>query len=200
MWTDVARTIAVMADTGSDVLAISSSLTASGRALAARGGIAVLRPGGQLDALLDAVAALDAAGVRSALIGGLAVGVRSAVPRATMDVGLAAGSDVQRSSVVTALTGASFHHRGSFAHSENFLHPSGEPVQVAFDPAMDEPVRRADAIAIGDRTVNVVRTDDLIAMKERAANDPSRRRSKALRDLADVALLREGDQGFDEGW
>lgn len=192
--------LSVVADAGSDVLAICSSLTATSRVLTAGGAVATLRPGNQLDALVDAVATLDAAGVRSALIGGLAVGVRSAVPRATMDVDLATDSGIQRSSVVAALTGAGFSHRGSFAHSENFRHPTGEPVQVAFDPAMDEPVRRAEEITIGDRAVNVVRTEDLIAMKERAAKDPSRRRSKALRDLADAALLREGSQGVDEGW
>jgi hypothetical protein len=37
-------------------------------------------------------------------------------------------------------------------------------------------------------------------MKERAAADPSRRKSKRLRDQADIELLR-GDVGRDdEGW
>jgi hypothetical protein len=53
---------------------------------------------------------LDAAGVRSALIGGLAVGIRS-------------------------------------------------------DPLMDPSIRRAEPITLGDRTIHVVRTDDLIEMK-----------------------------------
>src|SRR5216117_174912 len=39
------------------------------------------------------------------------------------------------------------------------------------------------------RDVPIVRKDDLIAMKERAAADPARRRSLALRDRADVDLL-----------
>jgi len=52
----------------------------------------------------------------------------------------------------------------------------------------------------GDAHIPVVTTADLIAMKERAAGDPARRPSKALRDRADVALLR-GDVGDpDEGW
>jgi hypothetical protein len=46
----------------------------------------------------------------------------------------------------------------------------------------------------------VVTTEDLIAMKERAANDPARRRSKALRDLADAALLRGDVPDPEEGW
>jgi hypothetical protein len=46
----------------------------------------------------------------------------------------------------------------------------------------------------------VVTKDDLIAMKRRAAADPTRRKSKALRDLADVALLEGDAEGPDEGW
>lgn len=187
-------------DAPGDVLAVMSSLTATGRALS--GGLPVegLQGGNQLNALLDAVETLKAAGVRVVVIGGLAVGIRSSVPRATMNVDLAADSEVDRSEVIAALTGAGFSHGGSFPHSESFRHPTGEPVQVAFDPAMDRPVRRAEAVAIGDQTVHVVRTDDLIVMKERAGNDPSRRPSKALRDLADAALLREGEGDLDEGW
>jgi hypothetical protein len=49
-------------------------------------------------------------------------------------------------------------------------------------------------------TVPVLTTADLNAMKERAAADPARRRSKALRDAADVALLRGDVPDPDEGW
>ena len=45
-----------------------------------------------------------------------------------------------------------------------------------------------------------VEKDDLIAMKRRAASDPSRRRSKALRDEADVELLLGDVPDPDEGW
>jgi hypothetical protein len=45
-----------------------------------------------------------------------------------------------------------------------------------------------------------VTTEDLVAMKQRAAADPARRRSKALRDEADVALLRGDVPDPDEGW
>lgn len=189
-----------MPDAPSDVLAVASSLTATGRALSEGGSVEGLQGGNQLDALLNAVKALETAGIRPVLIGGLAVGVRASQPRATLDVDLAADSGVDRSDVIAALISAGFSHGGSFLHSENFRHPTGEPVQVAFDPAMDRAVRRAEAIAIGDQTVHVVRADDLIAMKERAGNDPSRRPSKALRDLADAALLREDDQDLDDGW
>lgn len=61
-------------------------------------------------------------------------------------------------------------------------------------------IERAEAVRFGELELYVVTKDDLIAMKRRAAADPARRRSKALRDQADIALL-EGDvPGPDEGW
>ena len=46
----------------------------------------------------------------------------------------------------------------------------------------------------------VISSDDLLKAVQRASMDPKRRRSKALRDLADIELLR-GDKGDpDEGW
>ena len=82
----------------------------------------------------------------------------------------------------------------------NFRHPSGEPVQIVLDPQFDPMIARAEPIQSGDVTVRVVTTADLIEMKERAAADPARRRSKALRDAADVALLRGDVPDPDEGW
>jgi hypothetical protein len=48
----------------------------------------------------------------------------------------------------------------------------------------------AEPLRFGDLEVRVVTTEDLIAMKKRAAADPGRRRSKALRDQADAARER----------
>lgn len=56
-----------------------------------------------------------------------------------------------------------------------------------------------DPVTLGV-SVAIVRKDDLIAMKERAAADPGLRRSKRLRDEADVALLRGDVPNPDEGW
>jgi len=82
----------------------------------------------------------------------------------------------------------------------NFVHASGEPVQLAFDPEFDPMIARAEAMRFGALDLTVVTREDLLAMKRRAAADPGRRRSKALRDQADVALL-EGDvPGPNEGW
>lgn len=153
----------------------------------------------QIDALLDLSKAFAEYGIPYALIGGMAVGVRSHVPRATEDVDIAARSDITRTAIKTALEGRGFECTGEFPHTLNFRHPTGEPVQVAIDPQFDEAIERADAIAISDAAVKIVRIEDLIEMKIRASEDPARRKSKALRDAADVELLRERADP-EEGW
>jgi hypothetical protein len=151
-------------------------------------------------AISAAAAAFEATGTRYALIGGLAVGVRSGVPRATLDVDFAIPSGVDRKDLATELVRRGFRLTGEFAHSINFEHESGEPVQLAFDEAFDPMIERAEAVQLGQLWLPVVTKDDLIAMKRMAAADPKRRRSKALRDQADIALL-EGDVPEPgEGW
>lgn len=151
-------------------------------------------------ALRDAIRALGSVAAPHALIGGVAVGIRSGVPRATLDTDLAVRSTVDRRSVVRALSAAGFALRGEFSHSMNFRHRSGEPLQLVFDPEFDPMIERAEVLDVGGARIGVVTTADLIAMKERAAADPARRRSKALRDQADVALLRGDVPDPDEGW
>lgn len=153
-----------------------------------------------LSALADAVQALDEAGAAYALIGGLAVGIHSGVPRATLDVDLAVRSTVDRATILAAMTTHGFNSVGVHPHSVNFRHGSGEPVQLAFDPAFDVMIDRAETIPVGAERVRIVRKDDLIAMKRRAAADPGRRRSKAFRDQADVELLLGDVPDPDEGW
>ena len=157
-------------------------------------------PEAQLTALQDAARGLQQAGIAFALIGGLAVGIRTGVPRATIDIDLAALTSASRERVTEALVNAGFAFRGTFPHSINFLHRSGEPLQVAFDPEFDRMIERAEPIELGGVLIPVVSTEDLISMKQRAARDPGRRRSKSLRDLADVELLRGDIPEEDEGW
>jgi len=122
------------------------------------------------------------------------------VPRATLDTDVAVPSSVGRDGILAALQAAGFTLRGEFAHSLTFRHASGEPVQIVQDPAFDEMIARAESVAVGTTRVAVVTTEDLMAMKERAASDPARPPSKALRDRADVALLRGDVPDPDEGW
>jgi hypothetical protein len=154
----------------------------------------------KIGAIQGAAAVLEACGVPYALIGGLAVGIRSGVPRATLDVDFAVSSTADLSWLIQEMTRRGFRLKGEFAHSINFEHDSGEPVQLAFDAGFDPMIARAERMELGALRLPVVTTEDLIAMKRRAAADPGRRRSKALRDQADIALL-EGDvPDPDEGW
>jgi hypothetical protein len=164
-------------------------------------------PGGKVSTIPDKLGAIAAAtrifderGVAYALIGGLAVGIRSGVPRATLDVDFAVTTDVDAAAMIEWFSSRGFCLMGRFAHSINFEHESGEPVQIAFDPEFDAMILRAEIVEEGDLAVKVVTREDLLTMKRRAASDPGRRRSKALRDRADIALL-EGDVGDpNEGW
>jgi hypothetical protein len=150
-----------------------------------------------LAAVVQALAGLEAP---HALVGGVAVGIRSGVPRATLDTDVAVRSTVARESIIQALTRAGLRLTGTFAHSMNFRHPTGEPVQIVIDPGFDPMIDRAEPLDVAGVRIRVVTTADLISMKERAAADPARRRSKALRDQADVALLRGDVPDPEEGW
>lgn len=156
-------------------------------------------PSDQLAALIDLATVLDQEGIPFAIIGGIAVGIHSAAPRATNDVDCAVPTSVV-SEAIEALTAAGFLVTGRFEHSINLRHRGGEPVQIAFDPAFDPMIGRAERIEVAGTPILLVRRDDLISMKERAAADPARRRSKALRDQADIELLRGDVPGPDEGW
>src|SRR6266566_1189850 len=106
------------------------------------GGAGMVESPDKVAALMDATRALSATGAPHALVGGVAVGVQSGVPRATADTDLAVLSTLDRSAVIQALVAAGLGPTGEFRH------------------------------------------------KERAAACPARRRSKALREQADVELLR----------
>lgn len=171
------------------------------RAIASsRGEFAVSEPSSLESALLDASRLLAAEGVAHALIGGFAVSVRTTWARATRDVDFAVHSAASREKLIASLVAAGFRHDGSFEHSVNFTHPNGAPVQLAAHASFDQPIERAESIAIGGQQVPVVRRDDLIALKERSAADPRRRKSSALQDLTDIERLRGDVPGPDEGW
>ena len=188
-------------DTAETLLERISRLSSRERLLAAAfgaGGSEV--EADKVRAVVDTARALDAASVPYALIGGVAVGIHSGTIRATVDVDVAALMSGGRDRAVTALERAGFTKTGESPHSVNFRHSSSEPVQLAFDPAFDEMILRAETFETAGVRVRIVRKQDLIAMKERAAADPSRRKSKRLRDQADVELLRGDVPSADEGW
>jgi predicted nucleotidyltransferase len=154
----------------------------------------------KIAALADVARALDRLGAAHAVVGGVAVGIRSGVPRATRDTDIAVQSTARREALVDVLVAAGLRFTGEFAHSLNFRHPSGEPVQIVVDREFDPMIDRAETMEMAGLRIRVVTTADLIAMKQRAAADPGGRRSKALQDQADIALLRGDVPHPDEGW
>src|SRR5687768_605279 len=98
----------------------------------------------KLGAIAAAAGTFAEHGVAYALIGGLAVGIRSGVPRATLDVDFAILTTVDRQWLGDVLSARGFVRTGVFPHSINFEHTSGEPVQLAFDPLFDAMVLRAE--------------------------------------------------------
>ncbi len=154
----------------------------------------------KLGAFAAACAAFSDLGLAYALIGGLAVGIRSGIPRATLDVNFAIPTSAARTTLIERLSRQGFRLIGQFAHSLNFQHESGEPAQLAYDAVFDAMIARAELMTFGQLEIPVVTKEDLLTMKRRAASDPARRRSKSLRDQADIALL-EGDLPEPhEGW
>jgi predicted nucleotidyltransferase len=189
-------------DIRATLLAEISRLSARERRLISDSrGEAIMQPEpDKLAALTDTARALEASGVRYALIGGLAVGIHAGLPRATIDVDVVAHLGAGRETAVKALEGAWLTKTGEFAHSVNFRHATGEPVQLAFDLAFDAMIERAESIDVAGTRIMIVRREDLIAMKQRAAAEPARRKSQRLRDQADIELLLGDVPGPDEGW
>ena len=99
-------------------------------------------------ALLDAARALDSIQAPYALIGGVAVGLHTQHPRATLDTDLAVHTSHRGGSLNALFVAAGFELRGEYAHSANFRHTSGEPLQLAFDAGFDAMIERAEVFEV----------------------------------------------------
>src|SRR6266581_9347917 len=86
------------------------------------------------------------AGTPYAIIGGVALQIHQADPRTTLDIDLAVASldAIPR----TELEAAGFRHGGRFPHSDNWIGPSGVPVQFTDDPALLPSLARAVEIEL----------------------------------------------------
>jgi hypothetical protein len=140
---------------------------------------------------------LREAGVAYALIGGVAIQIRTAEPRTTLDIDIAVPrfDDVPRS----ALLAAGFDHVGRHEHSDNWRSPPARPdgVRTAVQFSAED-VGIPDAVAHAELTVlaaglqmRVAIPADLIVLKLAAAAEPRRRASKRQHDIADVVALME---------
>jgi hypothetical protein len=141
------------------------------------------------EALEQLTGVLEASGTGYAIIGGIALQLYRSEPRTTLDIDVAV---LERAGIPReALERAGFSVTGVFEHSENWSAPDGTPVQFTDDPNLREAVEGSDVYEAGALRFRVLRVDDLLRAKLRAAADPARRRSKRLLDLADAQGLIE---------
>ena len=124
-----------------------------------------------------------------ALIGGLALQIYQEEPRTTLDIDLAVLT--YESLPAPALVAAGFVLEGRHPHSENWRGPGGTPIQFSDDPAFAEAIRSAEPHALEGREIRVVSLKALVRAKLRAGQDPARRKSKRMQDLADIQALLE---------
>lgn len=156
------------------------------------GRFALLR--GEMDrskerSLVEVARTLAAEQVPYALIGGVAVQIWSAEPRTTLDIDIAVLS--YDSLPREALARAGFALEARFEHSENWKGPDGTPVQFTDDATLAAAVRGAEVRSLADVVLRVAPVLELVRAKLRASEDPARRRSKRLMDLADACGLAE---------
>jgi hypothetical protein len=146
-------------------------------------------------ALLSVTDLLERENVPYAIIGGLALQLHSEEPRTTRDIDLAVRTfdDVP----ANQLRSAGFEYVGRFPHSDNWIAPgpgpkeTRTPVQFSADEGMAGAIERATPVSVGGIRMRLVTAGDLLALKLRAAEDPSRRASKRATDVADVLRLVE---------
>ena len=134
------------------------------------------------------IALLTEHGIRYCVIGGTAANAYVA-PVVTLDLDLVVA--MERLPQVEALLRDHFAAQ-RFAHSLNVSSPgSNLRVQIKTDPRYAPFVERAVARDVLDLSLPVAGLEDLLQGKLWAATDPTRRPSKRLKDLADIARLVE---------
>jgi hypothetical protein len=139
--------------------------------------------------LAELTRVFEAEKVPYAVIGGVAVQLWSDDPRTTLGIDIA----VLSCDAVPheALTRAGFAIEARIEHFENWRGPDGAPVQFTDDPALADAVRHAEERSLAGHVLRVAPVLELVRAKLRAAEDPARRRSKRLMDLADACGLGE---------
>lgn len=135
------------------------------------------------------IALLDATRIRYCVVGGQAVNAY-AEPVVSLDLDLAIAVDqLQQAETLLAAT----FHVETHPHSLNVSEPGSDlRVQIQTDPRYAAFVDRATLREVLGIQLQVASIEDVLRGKLWAAMDPTRRPSKRLKDLADIARLLEG--------
>lgn len=144
---------------------------------------------GGTDDVMRLVDCLERADVAWCAIGGVAVNHWAAEPMVTRDVDFVVAADgIDR--VVTMLEGAGFRAE-RFEWSVNFTGGSAVSLQLSTEDFYREFPSRAVPADVHGILLRVASLDDTLRGKIKAWSEPTRRQSKQLKDLADIARLVE---------
>lgn len=144
---------------------------------------------GGTDDVMRFVNALEKADIRWCTIGGVAVNHWAAEQMVTLDVDFVVAADsIEKAQ--QALLEAGFKAE-SFDWSINFKGASKVSIQLTTEDSYREFAERGVAADVHGILMRVASLEDTLAGKIRAWSDPTRRQSKRLKDLADIARLVE---------
>lgn len=144
---------------------------------------------GGTDDVMKLVTCLESSDIQWCIIGGIAVNHWAEEPMVTQDVDLVVASE-SIEEVIKILEEAGFRSE-RFEWSVNFQGHSKVSIQLSTEEHyLDYPARSVPADVHGI-LMRVASLEDTLVGKIRAWKDPSRRQSKKLKDLGDIARLVE---------
>ena len=144
---------------------------------------------GGTDDVMRFVNALETADIEWCVIGGVAVNHWASEQMVTQDVDFVVASDsIERAE--KALVDAGFQREG-FDWSINFKGKSKISIQLTTEDFYRDFAGRGVAADVHGILLRVATLEDTLSGKIRAWSDPTRRQSKRLKDLADIARLVE---------
>jgi hypothetical protein len=144
---------------------------------------------GGTDDVMRLVDCLERSDIQWCAIGGIAVNHWAEEPMVTQDVDLVVAAESVEESV-KMLEKAGFKSE-RFSWSINFRGHSKVSIQLSTEKSYQEFPSRATAADVHGILMRVASLEDTLEGKIRAWKDPSRRQSKKLKDLGDIARLIE---------
>lgn len=144
---------------------------------------------GGTDDVMKLVAALEKADISWCAIGGVAVNHWAKHPMVTQDVDFVVTSDAVESTIAVLETVGFQAER--FKWSVNFKGNSAVSVQLSTEDSYKEFPSRAVPADVHGILLRVASLEDTLEGKIRAWSDSTRRQSKRIKDLADIARLVE---------
>jgi hypothetical protein len=152
---------------------------------------------GGTDDVMRFVNALEKADIHWCTIGGVAVNHWAAEQMVTLDVDFVVAADsIEKAQ--QALLAAGFKAE-SFDWSINFRGASKVSIQLTTEDGYRDFAERGVAADVHGILMRVASLQDTLTGKIRAWSDPTRRQSKRLKDLADIARLIESHPELWEG-